>query len=290
MILVVGATGQLGGTIARELLGRGKSVRILARPASAYQPLAERGAEVALGDLRDPASLAEACRGTELVVTTANSARRSGDDTVEAVDLTGTRNLIEAAAAAGVARFIYTSVLGVTENSPVPFLAAKARNEAWLRASGMAWTILAPNFFQEWWPAVVVGKPAAMGRPVMIVGEGRRKHAFVSERDVAAFAVAAADGGAAVNRHLPIGGPEALSWRDVTSVYERLLGRPLEIRVVEPGEPVPGLPPAVLHLLAALDTYDSAFDTRALAAEFGVRLTPFEEVARSMLAGAGASH
>ena len=290
MILVVGATGRLGGGIARSLLSRGQSVRVLVRESSPHQTLRENGAEVVYGDLRDRASLAMACAGAEAVITTANSARRSGADTVEAVDLNGTRDLIDAAAAAGVRHFVYTSVLGASEDHPAPFLAAKGANNAHLHASGMPWTILAPNAFQESWPAVVVGTPALAGRPVTIVGEGRRRHTFVAETDVAAFALAALEHPSAVNRLIPVGGPEALTWRDVVSVYERVLGRPIDVRFVPPGEPVPGIPPAVVPFLAGLDTYDSVFDTKAVADEFGVRLTPLEEVARAQAATGGGGH
>lgn len=288
-ILVVGATGQLGGRIARALLAQRKPVRILARPGSPYAPLTALGAEVAEGDLRDRRSLDAACRGVDTIITTANSAKRSSE-TVDAVDLNGTRDLIDAAAGAGVRHVIYTSVLGVSENHPVPFLAAKGKNEAHLRASGMTWTILAPNAFQESWPLMIVGVPAMAGQPIAFVGEGRRKHTFVAEPDVAAFAVAAVDHPAAVNRHLPIGGPDPLSWRDVVAIYERLLDRPLEARSVAPGAAVAGIPPPVLAFLAALDTYDSVFDTAAIAREFGVRLTPLEETARAQIASGAAAH
>lgn len=290
MILIVGATGRLGGSIARALVERGRSVRALVRSDAGERALREIGAEVVRGDLRDVSSLAAACAGVETVVTTANSARRSGADTVEAVDLAGTRSLIDAAVAAGVHRFVYTSVLGADPQHPAPFMAAKGANGAHLQASGMSWTILAPNAFQESWPAVVVGAPALEGRPIAIVGEGRRRHTFVAEADVAAFALAALEHEAAVNRVIPIGGPEALSWRDVVGIYERVLGRPLPVRFVPPGELVPGIPPAVLPFLAALDSYDSVFDAQTIAAEFGVRLTPLEDVARAQLAAGPAAH
>lgn len=288
MILVVGATGRLGGRIARSLLAQGRSVRVFARPGRDVEALSAAGADVARGDLRDPASVVAACAGITTVVTTANSARRGGDDTVESVDLQGTANLIEAARIAQVGHFVYTSVLGVTEASPVPFLAAKARNEARLRSSGVSWTILAPNAFFESWPATVVGIPALAGHPVTLVGEGRRRHTFVSEEDVAAFALAAVDHPSAINRHVPIGGPEALTWRDVVAVYERVLGRPIEVQFVGPGQPVPGLPPAVAPLLAAQDTYESVFDAEAIAREFGVRLMRLEEFARRQASGGAA--
>lgn len=96
MILVVGATGMLGGTIARTLLERGENVRILVRPGSSYEHLA--GAEPAIGDLKDETSLRAACEGVEAIVTTATSASRGGADTIESVDRAGYRNLVDAAA------------------------------------------------------------------------------------------------------------------------------------------------------------------------------------------------
>ena len=288
-ILVVGATGRLGGRIAADLLARGAPVRALVRRGSPEDALRAAGAEIAYGDLRDPASLAAACDGIETVLTTANTARRGGADTVDAVDLRGTMSLIDAAKAAPVRHFIYTSVLGADEHHPAPFLAAKGRNNAHLQASGLRWTILAPNAFQEWWPAVVVGAPALKGETVVIVGEGRRRHTFVAEADVAAFAVAAVDHPAAIDSVIPIGGPEALSWRDVVAIYERVLRRPVPVRFVAPGEEIPAVPPAVVPLLAAMDTFDSVFDTQAAARQFGIRLTPFEDVARAQVAAVSAS-
>jgi NADH dehydrogenase len=103
MILIVGATGKLGGRIARELLSRGLKVRALVRPASAAGALQRLGAEIVIGDLKDPASLLAACAGADTVITTANTARRGGADTVDTVDRTGSRALIDAARATGVA-------------------------------------------------------------------------------------------------------------------------------------------------------------------------------------------
>ena len=81
MYLIVGATGSLGGAITHMLLAQGKTVRILARPASNYSPLAEAGAQVVFGDLKERASLDPACQGVDVLITTANSVLRGGDDT-----------------------------------------------------------------------------------------------------------------------------------------------------------------------------------------------------------------
>ena len=279
MILAVGATGNVGGAVAQMLLAQGQSVRVLARPGSNLKHLIEAGAEVALGDLKQPGSLAGACQGAEVVITTATSASRGGQDTVLTVDLEGNRHLIEAAQAAGARQFIFVSMFGADPNSPIPLSQAKAKTENALRASGMPYTIIAPDFYMEVTLVGFVGMPAIQGQPVTIVGGGRRKHAFVSARDVAALIVAAVDKPAAINQQLVIGGPEPLSILDAVAIYERVLGHPVAVRHVPPGEPIPGLPAPVGEILASLDAYDSPLNTVETARAFGIRLTPLEEVA-----------
>lgn len=286
MVLLVGATGRLGGRIARELLSRGVSVRALCRASSGYGALQRMGAEIAIGDLKDPASLAAACAGADTVITTANTARRTGDDTVDAVDDQGTRALIDAAKAAGVRHFIFMSALAADEHSPVPLMAAKGRNESYLRNSGMAWTILAPNLFMESWATQIIAQPVQAGDPVVIIGEGRTRHTFVAEHDVAQFAVACVNNPAAENRRLAFGGPQALSWRDVIATYEKVLGRAIDVQFTAPGQPVGKLSMAVQPLLAAMDTFETDFDSSALAAEFTVTQTPLEAWVRASVASA----
>ena len=286
MVLLVGATGKLGGRVARELLSRGTKLRALARPSSASGPLRRMGAEIVAGDLRDPSSLASACAGADTVITTANTARRGGDDTVDSVDRAGTQALIDAARKAGAGHFVYMSVYGAVPESPVPFLAAKGESEQHLRDSGLAWTIVAADAFMESWPGAIVGARALAGQPVVIVGEGRRRHSYIAEHDVAQYLVAAATNPAARNRHLAIGGPQALSWRDVVATYERVLGAPIDARYVQRGERVEGVPDVLLGLLAMSDTYDSEIDSSGLASEFGVMQTPLEPWVRASLASA----
>jgi uncharacterized protein YbjT (DUF2867 family) len=289
MKLVVGGTGQLGGMIARQLLQHDTDVRVLVRPNSAYQPLVDAGALPVFGDLKDPASLDAAVQGVDVVITTANAVAATGPDTIESVDLQGNRDLIDAARAAGVGRFIFTSALGSTPESPVPFMRAKGLTEEHLRASGMPFTILAPNFFMEVWIGAIVGLAVAEGRPVTLVGEGRRKHSMISMADVAAFAVTSAGHPAAINRYLALGGPQALSWRDVVAIYEQLLGRLVPIQTVAPGEVVPGLPPLASGLMAAMDTYDSPLDMAETTSMLGVELTSVETFARRTMAGVAPS-
>jgi NADH dehydrogenase len=294
MILVVGATGMLGGIITQQLLAQGKDVRILARHnspsealaaqgmATSVQTLIDAGAQPVHGDLKDRASLDRAVDGVDTVVTTANSAFRDGEDTVETVDLQGNLNLIAAAQTAGARRFIYTSVLGADTNSPIPLVRCKAEAEAILRESGMTYTVLAPNLIAEVWVGVVVGALLQAGQPVTLVGEARTKHSMVSIGDVAAFAVAAVDNPAAANATLPIGGPEGLSWREVVAMAGDVVGQELPVRFVQSGEPVPFVPGPVQQSMAIQDTYDSILPMNELAATYGVTLTPMTTVLQRM--------
>jgi uncharacterized protein YbjT (DUF2867 family) len=298
MILVVGATGLVGGMIARRLLGQRQGVRILVRPGSDYRSLVDAGAEPVQGDLKDPASLVATCAGAERVITTATSGSRGGADTPQSVDLEGNRHLIEAARRAAVRQFLFVSTIAAAEDSPVPLLRAKAATEAYLCASGLPYTILAAATLMDVLLPLVVGGPARAGRPVTLLGEGRRRHSFVAARDVAAFAVATAGHPAALHRRLVIGGPQAVTLRDAVAAYERVLGRPIPVQTIAPGgllpdlPPLPGLAEVISGMVAALETFDSPIEMAETARAFGVRLTALDEFVRraaaTMPAGAPA--
>lgn len=290
MILVVGATGLLGGLITRQLLAQGQPVRILARAQSAYQPLEQAGAQPVFGDLKDRASLDAACAGIDVVITTANAVLRGGADTLQTVDTEGNRNLIDAAQAAGVKQFIFVSALGVDAGSPVPIFQAKARSEAYLRASGLPYTIIAPPAFMEVWAPMVVLGPLQAGQPVTLIGAGQRKHSFISITDVAAFTIAAIGHPAAMNQRLPIGGPEALSWRDVIATCERVLGQSINVESLPPGSVIPGLPEPLGQMvglmLTGMEMDDAIIEMSEMARAFGVRQTSLEAMLRQQFASA----
>jgi uncharacterized protein YbjT (DUF2867 family) len=288
MILVVGATGALGGLIARRLLASGRKVRILVRPGSTYQPLVAGGAEASTGDLKEPSSLRAACRGAWAVITTANAASRSGSDTFATVDDEGNQNLITAATDSGVRRFVFVSILGSDPNSPSPLLRAKARTEERLRASGMTFTIIQPDVYLDLLVASVVAGPVLRGLPVTLVGEGRRRHSFVAMQDVAAYAVAMLDDPAASNQSISVGGPEPVSWRDVVQMAEHEVGRPIEIQTIGLGEPVPGLPDLFNSVMTGLEMYDSPLDMREASVRYGVPPTSLQMWAHETFAQAAA--
>jgi uncharacterized protein YbjT (DUF2867 family) len=125
---------------------------------------------------------------------------------------------------------------------------------------------------------------------VTLVGEGRRKHNLVSTADVAVFTTAAIGHPSAMNQHLPVGGPEALSWRDVIAACERVLGRSIHVESLPLGSTVPGLPEPlgqmVGQMMSGMEMTDVILDMAETARTFGVRQTTLEEVLHHQLAGA----
>lgn len=283
MILVAGATGTLGRRIVDTLARRGEAVRALVRPGRAAAPFAGAPVEVVEGDLRDPASLRSACTGARGVITTA-SVSKTGSDSIDKVDGEGNQNLIAAAEEAGVEHFVFVSTLSAAEDSPVPLFRLKYAAERRLRDARMIHTILRPNAFMDVWFGMLVEAAAFSDQPVTLVGESRRRHAFVAEQDVAAFAVGALSAAAGRNATVAIGGPEALSLRDVVRAYEQAAARPISVRTVAPGEPIPGLPEQVWGLAAALETFDSPVPMEETSRAFNVTLTSVAEFARTRVA------
>jgi NADH dehydrogenase len=106
---------------------------------------------------------------------------------------------------------------------------------------------------------------------------------------VEAFAVAAIGHPAAMNQHLPLGGPDAVSWRDVIAVCEGALGRSINVESLPPGSPIPGLPEPlgqmVGEMMTSLEMFDSVIDITDTARAFGVRQTSVEEALRRLFAG-----
>ena len=236
MILVCGATGELGGRIARRLVADGQQVRALVRPTSDASRLERDGIEVVRGDLREPTTLGPALAGVGTVVTTANAISRilagPTDLTIATVDGQGTQNLIRAAEQAGVDRFVYVSAAGSSEETARlgPLMGAKWAAEEALRACSMQVVILRPEMFQEVWLAPMTGIDPVAGK-ALIYGRGEQPHAYVATEDVAALCARLA----VVADPPPLiefGGPEPLSRMQVVATFEAATGRTIKVRHV----------------------------------------------------------
>lgn len=229
MFLVVGATGDLGQRVTRRLLDSGQPVRGLVRPRTNVSTQGVPGLEIVPGDLTDPASLSSACQGVRTVVFTATAiGRRLAGERVSlrAVDHDGGLQLVEAAEAAGVTRFVYLSFPGTDAGVGTPLERAKAAVEERLRSSGMQPVIVRPDAFQE----IHLGPLARFdiaGGKVSIIGRGDSQRRWIATEDVAAL-VAALSIEADAPEVIEVGGPEAISKNQLVEIAERVSGRKIK--------------------------------------------------------------
>jgi uncharacterized protein YbjT (DUF2867 family) len=225
MILVVGATGRVGTCVIPMLLAKGYAVRAMTRSPEKAGGLKQLGVEVFQGDVRDPTSLAQACRGVEQVLDAAHgfTPGQPGND-IHSVDDLGNRNLIHVAKAAGVKHFVFISVLGATPTSMMEFVRTKYLTEQRLIDSGMSYTILRAAAFMEFW-AANVGEPILKAGKTTIFGSGKNPINFVCVEDVARFCVIALEDRRALDQVINVGGPENLTFNQVAELFEKVGGR-----------------------------------------------------------------
>ncbi|MEP7024537.1 MAG: SDR family oxidoreductase, partial [Actinomycetota bacterium] len=239
MILIAGGTGRLGSALTARLTGQGLPVRILTRDPARAAHLTGHGAETVTGDVRDPASLAVATRGTDTVVSAVHGFAGPGRGSPATVDRDGNINLVNAAREAGAA-VVLISVAGAAADSPLELSRMKYAAEQFLQASGAAWTIVRATAFLELWIEILAKTAARSGRPV-VFGHGRNPVNFVSVTDVAALAENAITDPAARGRVLEIGGPADLTFNQLAAAVQASAGRT---------SPPRNVPPAVLRLMA----------------------------------------
>jgi len=220
--LVVGATGLVGQDICQRLATAGHQVRALVRATSdprKRDALAALGVELVEGDLKDAASLARACAGVQAVISTASSTlSRQEGDSIESVDQQGQLTLVATARDAGVDRFVFVSF---RDNPRIqfPLTVAKRTVERALMSSGMTYTILQASYFMEVWLTPALGFDVANGR-ARLYGDGIGPTSWISFRDVARAAAAVIIDGTARNMIVELGGPQALSPREVVRMFE----------------------------------------------------------------------
>ena len=211
MILVVGATGLVGGEVCKKLAARGEKVRALVRTTSSkekVEALRSAGVELCVGDLKDPGSLAAACRGVDAVISTASSTlSRQAGDSIESVDGAGQMSLVNAAKVADVGRFLFVSF---RRPPGLSFPLGDAKREVEKAIASMNFTVIQASYFMEVWLGPELGFDYA-NATARICGPGTSPISWVSFVDVAEMCAVAIRHPSAERRTIEFGGPEAIS-------------------------------------------------------------------------------
>ena len=257
MILVTGATGNIGSELVRLLVAKKEQVRVLARdPAKASAKLGA-GVEVVQGDLDQPASLAAALAGVDKAFLLASIPGQE-------------ERFIEAAKKAGVKYLVQNSTGGVPRgvgSAPVHAAGEKALQAS----SGMAWTILRPSEFMSnvlWLRDAIVGQ-GSIFRPT---GDG--KAAFIHPHDIAAAAAQVLTAPGHEGKTYELTGPQALSGAEVATILGAATGRTIRhvdvpLAAVRDQMSALGMPPPLLD--AVLGYYVSVKEGHEAKIEPGLQ-------------------
>lgn len=289
-VAVAGGTGLLGRAITTALLDAGHEVVVGSRSRPAKDPIDSRAQWVSV-DVMAPATLPALLAGADAVVDAVQFPNSPIENpkkgyTFERIDLGGTRNLVDAAKAAGTPLFIGLSGVGAAEHAAYHWLRFKWQEEQHIAASGVPYVVFRPSWiygprdvslnrflgFAKFLPFV----------PVIGNGKTRINPLFID--DLAAHVVAALEKPEARGRIFEIGGPAVMTMDEVIKTALRVAGKrrfllhspkPLMKLVASVAQYAPGRPltPGAIDFI----TMDGIADTTALGEVFGLKLTPLEE-------------
>jgi NADH dehydrogenase len=222
-ILVAGATGQVGGIVARKLLAAGIPVRALGRNREKLAALTAMGAETVAVDLRDRPAVVQACEGVGQIFTSVNNVMGRGASSPNRVDLEAHAVLCDAARQSGVRRLVYLSGRGMGTSNTVDFFRVKCSIEECIRQSGLPYVLLQPGAFMETWAGMLVGGIRKNGTAVLF-GNGQSISNFIAVEDVAEFSLRILLNEEVQNEAIEIGGPSNMSLDGLLALFERHMG------------------------------------------------------------------
>lgn len=230
-VLVAGGTGFIGRNLCGELTERGHEVTALARdPAGADLP---EGVDTSMGDVGAYDSIAETVGDHEAVINLVALSplfEPPSGTSHKAVHLEGTANLVEAAEAGGIERFVQMSALGADPDAETAYLRAKGNAERVVTESALEWTIFRPSVVfgdgAEFIPFTKkVTTPYVTGLP----GGGKTPFQPIYVGDLVPMLADALEDEAHVGEVYEIGGPEVLTLAEVTELAYAAEGRSVTI-------------------------------------------------------------
>ncbi len=209
LIAVTGASGWVGGLVARDLAARGARQRVISRNP-ARTPLLD-GAEVAIADYADRTAMRAAFDGVATLFLV------SGHEAPDRLDLH--RGVVQAAAEAGVRRVVYTSFMGAAPEASFPYARDHAHTERAIVDSGLSLTALRNSIYADFVPHMV-GADGVVRGPA-----GNGAVAWVARADVARLAVAALLDDAHAGAVYDVSGPFAIDLHETARVLSTVTGR-----------------------------------------------------------------
>ena len=290
-ILVTGGTGFVGTKIVHALRAEDREVRALVRRPDRGAQLAGWGAELAVGDVTDPASLRAAADGcTHVIHLVAIIKGRPAD--FHRVMTQGTKDLVAAAKDAGVERFVLMSAIGTSETTKdtIPYFAAKWAMEQETVRSGLEYTIFRPSFIfgRDGGVLPLFIKQVRYSPVVTVIGTGLQRIQPIWVEDVAQYFARGVDHAQAANHTFEIGGPDVVTWNELYLTIAKVLGKRRRLLHVPSGlartgaqltQWAPGAP-LTTDQIAMLEAGDNVVSDTDAVDTFQLPLVPLEEQIR----------
>ena len=225
MILVTGATGNVGSEIARQLIAKNVPFRIYVRDADkAATMIGAEGYEIALGDFSNQAAFASALEGVDAVYMVTNQSDAFKSDL---------QRMVRQAEQAGIKRFVMLSAEGDPE-SDIFFVRRTGELEEIVRGTSLDWTFLRPDWFMQNFAGFVAAGMVAFP-------EGPGKTSFVDVRDIAEVAIKALSETGHTHRTYRLTGPDAMTFAQAAARISAGLGRDIPFVGITPEQMRDGL-------------------------------------------------
>lgn len=273
MILITGASGNVGSELVKELSRRGERFRAAYTSKEKAEKARAANVEPVVADFAKPETLASALAGVErLFLLSANPPSESA--------------VVRAAKAAGVKRVVKLSVIGAPEEG---FAFAKLHRavEKEIEASGLDFTFLRPNGFMQ--NLVNQQAPSIRERGAFYFPAGGARISHVDVRDIARVAATALTGSGHSGKAYELTGPEALTYGDMAGTLTRVLGRPVAYVAISDDDfrkalAGAGTPPPVVEALVDLFAFYKRGGAARVSSDIekvtGKKAVSFEQYAR----------
>ncbi len=216
MILLTGVTGKIGGETAKQLIAKGAKLRALVRDAAKAAELKAAGVELVVGDIADADTVRQALNGADKAFLLLPNGEQQEANEKQFTDL---------CVAAGVKHLVKMSSMEATATAETPIPRAHWAVEEYIRASGLDWTMVKPNFFMQ--NLLASAKSIReQNRFSLPMGEGTT--GMADARDIGAVCAEVLTGKGHAGQSYEITGPEVLTFNQAAERFSEVLGRKIE--------------------------------------------------------------
>jgi uncharacterized protein YbjT (DUF2867 family) len=216
VILLTGVTGKTGGETAQQLLRKGARLRAIVRDEAKAAALKAAGAELVAGDVGDAATVRRALSGVEKAFLLLPNGKHQREFEIRFTDL---------AVAAGVKHLVKMSSMEAVADAKTPIPQAHWAVEEHIRASGLPWTIVKPNFFMQ---NLLTSARSIKEQRRFSLPMGNGTTGMADVRDIGAVCAEVLTGTGHAGKRYEITGPEILTFHQVAERFSQVLGEKVE--------------------------------------------------------------